>query len=682
MDRARAAERAEELRAQIRRHRRLYYELNAPEISDAEYDRLEKELAAIEAEHPDLAVPDSPIAEVGGRPSEAFAPVRHPAPLLSLDNTYDEADLKEWEARLQRVLGMSGLDYVCEIKLDGLSVALTYEEGRLVRGATRGNGAVGEDVTANLKTVRDIPHRVEGAPSLLVVRGEVYMPVKAFAEFNARREEEGQSVFANPRNAAAGSLRQIDPAVTAGRPLACFVYQVVHAPAYHPSGQVQVLKDLAAWGLPVDGRHRHCRNLDDAMAFCREWTEKRHSLPYDADGVVIKLNPLELQERAGATAKSPRWAVAFKFPAEQAETSVLSIAVQVGRTGALTPVAKLEPVKVGGVTVSSASLHNEEELRRKDIRVGDTVLVERAGGVIPYVVGVRLERRPQDSRRFDFPEACPVCGAPAHRPQGEAILRCANRSCKAQLKEGIRHFASRDAMDVAGLGKVLVENLVERGLVSSLPDLYNLPLETLAALPRMGEKSAANLLAQLEASRKRPFDRVLYALGIRQVGSETARALAARFPSIEALRRASAEALQEVEGVGPKVAAEIQAFFAVSGNLEMIEGLGRAGLQLEGRFSREDLPLSGKVFVLTGSLQGLPRSRAKEALEAMGAKVAGSVTRATDWVVAGAQPGSKLAAAKKLKIPVLDESSFLRLLAGDLGALNEQIPEPSGSAST
>lgn len=677
MNKEQAAARAETLRAEIRRHRRLYYELNAPEISDADYDRLEKELEALERQYPELASPASPTAEVGGRASEAFAPVRHPTPLLSLDNTYDESDVLDWEARLERALGRCGLDYVCELKLDGLSVALTYEEGRFVRGATRGDGAVGEEVTANLRTVKDIPHRLDGAPPLLVVRGEVFMPVKAFAQFNARREEEGQPVFANPRNAAAGSLRQIDPSVTAGRPLACFCYQVLHAPGYRPESQEQVLRDLKSWGLPTDERFRHCRDLKEAIAFCREWTQRRHELPYDADGVVIKLNRTDLQDLAGATAKSPRWAVAFKFPAEQAETRVAAITIQVGRTGALTPVAKLEPVKVGGVTVSSASLHNEEELRRKDIRVGDTVLVERAGGVIPYVVGVRLEKRPPEARPFVFPESCPVCGAPAHRPEGEAILRCANRSCKAQLKEGIRHFASRDALDIAGLGKVLVDTLVERGVVGSLPDLYNLTPELLASLPRMGEKSARNLLSQLEESKLRPYERALYALGIRQVGLETARALAAQFPSIDFLRGADAEALQEVEGVGPKVAAEILAFFSLPENLAMIDGLVRAGLKFEGRPARAGLPLSGKVFVLTGSLEGLPRGQAKEALEAMGARVAGAVTRNTHYVVAGADPGSKLAAAKKLGVPVLDGTSLRRLLEGDLGVL--QVADAGGS---
>ena len=565
MDQREAVARVAHLRAELQRHRRLYYELSAPEISDAEYDALERELAGLEGRFPDLATPDSPTRTVGGTASVAFAPVPHPAPLLSLDNAYNEEDVAEWHQRLVRLLEREDLEFVCELKLDGLSVALTYRDGVFVQGATRGDGQTGEDVTANLRTVPDIPARLAGAPRLLVVRGEVYLPVQAFAEFNARREEEGLSVFANPRNMAAGSLRQIDPRVTASRPLACYCYQVVHSEGYDPADQAGVLQDLARWGFAVDERHRRCRGLESVLAYCREWTAKRHELPYDADGVVIKLSPVELQAQAGATAKSPRWAIAFKFPAEQAETTVEAIDIQVGRTGALTPVAKLAPVRLAGVTISSASLHNEEEVRRKDVREGDTVLIERAGGVIPYVIRVNTDRRPVFAVPFEFPRACPVCGGPVHRPEGEAILRCANRSCKAQLKEGLRHFASRDAMDIAGLGRVLVENLVEGGLVSSLPDLYDLTLETLAALPRMAEKSAANLLSEIAASRGRPFEKVLYALGIRQVGEETAKALSEKFRSMDALTAASAEALQEVDGVGPKVAAEVVAFFEVPG---------------------------------------------------------------------------------------------------------------------
>ncbi|MGA9750541.1 MAG: NAD-dependent DNA ligase LigA [Acidobacteriota bacterium] len=667
MTRELAAGRIAELRKALELHRRLYYEENAPVISDLEYDQLEKELAQLEAAFPDLNSPGSPTRTVGGRVGKGFAPVPHPAPLLSLDNTYDEADLLEWNARLERVLGKTSLDFVCEIKLDGLSVALTYRDGHFVTGATRGDGFVGEEVTANLATVADIPRALTGAPAGLVVRGEVYLPVRAFAELNEAREEEGQPVFANPRNAAAGSLRQIDPRQTAQRPLACFCYQLLSAPELRPASQQEVLRLLSGWGLKVEPNARACRGIEEVLAYCREWTERRHELDYDADGVVIKLDPLQLQEMAGSTAKSPRWAVAFKFPAERAETLVKEIAVQVGRTGALTPVAHVEPVRIGGVTVSRVSLHNEDELRRKDVRVGDWVLIERAGGVIPYVVAVEREKRPPRSVPFPFPGTCPVCGAPVHKPEGEAIARCANRSCKAQLKEGIRHFASRNAMDVAGLGRVLVDQLVEQSLVETIPDLYALRLEKLAALPRMAEKSAGNLLEQLEVSKLRPYPRVLYALGIRQVGEETAKALASRFRSVEALSAASREELQKVEGIGPKVAAELRAFFEVERNQVLLERLRSYGLRLSWEGESAVGPLAGLTFVLTGSLESMPRQRAKEALEALGASVAASVTKETRFVVAGPGAGSKLDRARKEGVPVLEEEALTRLLNGDLG---------------
>ncbi len=666
MTRESAAERISQLRRALELHRRLYYEENAPVISDLEYDQLEKELAQLEAAFPELASPDSPTKTVGGRVGKGFLPVSHPSPLLSLDNTYDEADLREWNARLERVLGRTALAFVCEIKLDGLSVALTYRDGQFVTGATRGDGFVGEEVTANLATVADIPRALTGAPSELVVRGEVYLPVRAFAELNEAREEEGQPVFANPRNAAAGSLRQIDPRQTARRPLACFCYQLLRAPELRPASQQEVLRLLFGWGLKVEPNARACKGIEEVLAYCREWTERRHELDYDADGVVIKLDPLQLQEMAGSTAKSPRWAVAFKFPAERAETLVREIAVQVGRTGALTPVAHVKPVRIGGVTVSRVSLHNEDELRRKDVRVGDSVLIERAGGVIPYVVAVETEKRPPRSVPFPFPCTCPVCGAPVHKPEGEAIARCANRSCKAQLKEGIRHFASRTAMDVAGLGRVLVDQLVEQGLVETIPDLYSLGLEKLAALPRMAEKSAGNLLEQLEASKLRPYPRVLYALGIRQVGEETAKALASSFRSIEALSSASPEELQGVEGIGPKVAAELRAFFEIERNQVLLERLRGYGLRFSWEGESAVGPLAGLTFVLTGSLESMPRQRAKEALEALGASVAASVTNETRFVVAGPGAGSKLDRARKEGVPILDEEGFTRLLNGDL----------------
>ncbi|MEJ2421940.1 MAG: NAD-dependent DNA ligase LigA, partial [Acidobacteriota bacterium] len=487
-----------------------------------------------------------------------------------------------------------------------------------------------------------------------------------FVELNERREEEGLAVFANPRNAAAGSLRQLDASISARRPLSCFFYQVLYAPGWHASTHAETLRFLESLAFPVDPRYRVLEGRDAVLEYCREWTEKRHSLPYDADGVVLKVNRVNDQTALGATSKSPRWAMAFKFPPEQGVTRVNDIQVQVGRTGALTPVAHLEPVGIGGVTVSRVSLHNADELRRKDVRVGDKVLVERAGGVIPYLVRVEESARPKGAEPFAFPSECPVCGSRVHHPEGEAIWRCSNRSCKAQLKEGLRHFASRDAMDIEGLGKVLVDQLAELDLVSSLPDLYDLREADLAALDRMGSKSARNLLASIEESRKRPFQRVLYAMGIRQVGRETARLLTGHFKDMDSLISASAEQLQEVDGVGPKVAGEIRAFFEVSDNRTMLGRLKRAGLQLRSIQAPQTGPLEGKKFVLTGTLSALSRSEAKEKLEALGATVSGSVSSATDAVVVGDHPGSKQDQARAKDIPTLDEKDFLSLLDGDL----------------
>ncbi len=676
MDRNEAQARARTLRGEIERHRRLYYEADAPEISDAEYDKLEEELRLLEAAFPEIRLPESPTQTVGGRVARAFAPVRHPSPMLSLDNTYGREDLLEWNGRLERMLGLRGLEFVCEIKLDGLSVALHYERGEFVRGATRGDGIVGEDVTENLRTLRSLPSSLSGAPGRLVVRGEVYLPIRAFAEMNLRREEEGEAAFANPRNAAAGSLRQTDSRITAARPLALFCYDILSAEGAVPGSQWGVLEALRAWGFPVEGNARLCKGIEEALDYCEAWTRDRHQLDYDADGVVIKLNDGTLRGRVGVTAKSPRWAVAFKFPPEQAETLVEDILVQVGRTGALTPVAKLKPVRIGGVTVGSASLHNEEDLRKKDVRVGDTVLVERAGGVIPYVVGVRKEMRPPGSEPFRFPEACPECSGPVHRAEGEAILRCANRSCKAQLKEGLRHFASRDAMDVAGLGKALVDQLVERNLVKSIPDLYSLDVVSLATLPRMAEKSASNLLRQLEASRGRPYRNVLYALGIRQVGLETAKALARAFPDVDALMRAPVEDLQKVDGVGPKVAGEVRAFFQVAGNRDMVEHLRAAGLRMSGGGEPPTRgPLLGLTFVLTGTLESMTRSEAKAALEALGASVSGSVSSRTAALFAGPGAGTKLEEARRLGIRVLDEQALKALISGRVDVLGPDAKE-------
>jgi len=662
LDRAFAAARISELRSLIERHRKLYYEDNSPEISDAEYDALEKELTELEELYPEMKDASSPTGIVGGRPAKGFATVRHPVPMLSLENVFSDAELGEWFDRLERAAGTQASCFVGELKLDGLSVALHYSGGRLVKAATRGDGYTGEDVTANALRIGDVPAAI-GTRDEVVVRGEIFMPLRQFREWNEKREEDGLSVFANPRNAASGSLRQIDPSVTASRPLSIFCYQIMKSGGPIPPTHWESLELMRKWGLPVEERSRRLASREEVVSYCRLWTENRSSLPFDADGVVVKLDRLDLREVAGSTGKAPRWAVAFKFPPEQAETVVSEIVVQVGRTGALTPVADLEPVKISGVTVSRVSLHNEEELRRKDVRKGDAVLIERAGGVIPYLVRTFPERRSADSAPFEFPEKCPACGSEVHKPEGEVVRRCANRSCKAQIKEAVRHFASREGMDIAGLGKALIDQLVENGLVARLSDIYLLDAPGILGLERMGDKSAGNLLAQIAESRKRPYRNLLYALGIRMVGEETAAALASAFPRMSDLAGASVEDLVKIEGVGEKVAAEIAEFFRNGENAAMIKALASHGLQMEGA-PVEAGPLSRLTFVLTGTLQGMTRQQAKEALQRLGARVGASVTADTDFVVAGEDAGSKLKKAEKLKKKILDEESLKKILAG------------------
>lgn len=671
LDKSFAESRIEELRRLIEKYRRLYYEENSPEISDHEYDLLEKELRELETQYPELKTGASPTDTVGGAVSKGFAPVKHPVPLLSLENAFDESELSDWVSRVRKFTGTEVFSIVGELKFDGLSVALFYERGKLVKAATRGDGSVGEDVTANVLRIGDIPKEIANGSHELVVRGEIYMPLRDFREFNEQREEAGLDVFANPRNAASGSLRQLDPKVTASRPLSIFCYQVMKCSGELPASHWERLQAMKEWGLPVDGMSRLLATPDELPEFCRMMIDQRQALPYDADGVVAKVDSIPLQERAGSTAKAPRWAIAFKFPPEQARTKVNEIVVQVGRTGALTPVANLEPVHIGGVTVSRVSLHNEDELRRKDVRPGDTVLIERAGGVIPYLIRVFTEERVPGTGEFRFPANCPVCGSSVHKPEGEVILRCSNRNCKAQLKESIRHFASRDAMDITGLGKVLIEKLVENGVLGSIGDIYSLTREKLSPLERMGAKSAANLVAEIEKSRTREYAKLLYALGVRMVGEETARELASHFPSIGELSSADEKALTEVEGVGPKVAAEIIEFFKTADNLELIETLKAAGLTMRGE-NRETGPLGGLTFVLTGTLQGFTRNEAKEKLLALGAKVGSSVTADTDFVVAGEDAGSKLKKAEKLKKRILTEEEFRKILEGDVSLFTDR----------
>ena len=659
--------RIEALREEIHRHNYLYYTENRPEITDAEYDRLWRELVALEEAHPELVTPDSPTQAPGGKVAELFAPVEHLVAMLSLDNAMAPEDLTEFEARLKRALPGIVPSYVCEPKIDGLGVALLYERGRFVRGATRGDGRVGEDITQNLRTIKSIPARLSGPlekATRLEVRGEVYMPREQFARLNAGLEEAGQPVFANPRNAAAGAVRQKDPAITAARPLEIFLY---HVSVLEPSGfgsQWERLEALKASGFRVNPRSERAAGLEAVQAYCGRIEGERDALGYDADGVVVKVDDLEQQRRLGATAHHPRWAIAYKFAARQATTRVVSITINVGKSGALTPTAQLEPVELAGVTVSNVSLHNEDEVRRKDVRVGDTVLIERAGDVIPYLVQVVASKRPDPAPApFHMPTHCPACGGAALRVEGEAVWRCTNTACPAQLKERLFHWGSRRAMDIEGLGGVIVGQLVDRGLVKDFADLYGLSVETLAELERMGKKSAENLHRGLEASKGRGLSRLLNALGIRMVGERAAQLLAARFGSMERLLAASEDQINDIYGIGPHIAQAVTAFFTEPRNRATIERLAAAGVSMaEEGHTEGPKPLDGKVLVLTGGLATLSRDQAKDLIIRLGGRVTGSVSKKTDYVVVGEDAGSKAEDAKRLGVATLDEDEIIKLV--------------------
>lgn len=655
-----AKNRIEELRKEIEKHRKLYYDENSPEIGDFEYDNLERELKNLEELYPEFKLPTSPTFKVGGSVSKGFRPVPFLVPLLSLDNVYNEEEFRDWLNRLYKIVG-NDVDFVCEMKFDGLSVVLFYEEGKLIRAATRGDGYTGEDVTQNVLTIEDVPKEIPDKSKELVVRGEVYIRIDDFVKLNEERDEEGLPPFANPRNAAAGSLRQLDPTITAKRPLSMFVYQILHSTSYFLKSQFECLKKLKSLGFKVDENSRVLKSEREIVEYYKEMSVKRTTFPYDADGIVVKLNSISLQEKAGNTAKAPRWAVAFKFPPDVAKTKVKEIVVQVGRTGALTPVAILEPVKIGGVVVSRVSLHNEEEVKRKDVRVNDTVLIERAGGVIPYLVKVIKEERQSNSKEFEFPQNCPVCGSKVHKVEGEVISRCPNKNCKAQLKESIYHFASRGAMDISGLGKALIDKLVEENIVKSLSDIYHLDKETLENLERMGEKSAQNLLKEITKSKSRSYDKFLYGLGIRMVGEETASLLSDNFTTIDKLISSKEEDLTSIDGIGPKVAREIVEFFRNEENLKLIEEFRKIGIKMESE-EKGSLPLSGLTFVITGSLTSFSREKAKELLKNLGAKVGSSITSKTDYLVVGDKPGSKLAKARSLNVKTISEDEFKEVL--------------------
>ncbi|SEL51179.1 DNA ligase (NAD+) [Stigmatella aurantiaca] len=669
MDLKTAETRARALRRELAHHNHRYYVLDAPEISDAGYDRLMRELQGLEEQFPALATPDSPTQRVGGEAAEKFAKVVHRAPMLSLANVFNDEEFSEFDERIRKVVGPGDVTYVCEPKLDGLAISLRYEEGRFLQGATRGDGTTGEDVTGNLRTVRPLPLELQPekgvkVPPVLEVRGEVFIRKEDFKRLNEKREEEGEPLFANPRNAAAGSLRQLDPKVTASRPLSLYLYEVVPTegmPAFEThTAKLEYLQQL---GLPVN-RHERVQGLEGVRAQYQASLQGRHALKFEVDGMVVKVDSEDQRRRLGQVSKSPRWAVAYKFPPEEESTRVEAIDVQVGRTGALTPVAHLKPVKVGGVTVSRATLHNEDELRRKDVRPGDTVFVRRAGDVIPEIVSVVLSQRPADSQPYEFPKNCPVCGAQAVKDEEGAIIRCTGASCPAQLVEKVRHFASRPAMDIDGVGDKLAAQFVASGLVKTFADLYALTREQLLSLERMGEKSADNLLAAIERSKQTTQRRFLYALGIRHVGEATAKALAEAFPEAPLLYTADMEALTRVKDVGPTMAQVLHAFFQEPQNRAAIDALLAAGVSPAPPQVSTEGPFAGKTVVLTGGMTGMSRDQAKEEIERRGGKVSGSVSRKTDFVVAGEDAGSKLKKAQELGVRVLDEQAFLKLLQG------------------
>ena len=667
-----AERRIGELRAGIVQHDYHYYVLDAPSVPDAEYDRLMRELLVLEAEFPDLVNSESPSQRVGGEPLEGFVQIRHGTPMLSLANAFGDEEIEQFHQRVIRALEVDHAEYVAEPKLDGVAIALRYVDGSLQQAATRGDGTTGEDVSSNVRTIAAIPLQlrpVDGVaawPSTLELRGEIYMPLAGFEAYNAKMREQGGKELVNPRNAAAGSLRQLDPRLTAQRPLAFYAYSVVAA-AGLPERHYDALKLLKSWGLPVNPEIQRVRDADGCIAYYREMAEKRERLPYDIDGVVFKLDDRDQQLTMGYVSRAPRWAIAQKFPAQEEITRLLDIDVQVGRTGAITPVARLDPVFVGGVTVTNATLHNLDEIRRKDVRAGDWVIVRRAGDVIPEVARVVIERREGEPAEFQMPENCPVCGSAVERDEGEAAFRCTGGLiCGAQRIRSIQHFASRLALDIEGLGIKLVVQLVESGLVRSIADLYKLDREQLAGLERMGEKSADNLLAELERSKTPDLDRLLYALGIREVGEVTARSLALHFKSLDKIIDASEEQLIEVPDVGPVVASHVHAFFREQHNTDVIVELEEAGLRWTAvETSAGEQPLAGQTWVLTGKL-GMPRARARNLLESLGARVTGSVSAKTSVLLAGEDAGSKLRTAEKLGVEVIDEEAFRTLISSHI----------------
>lgn len=672
------AERVQQLRHEIEQHNYNYYVLDAPTITDAEWDALMRELRDLEARFPELRSEDSPTMRVGGEVLQGFRPVRHPLPMLSLGNAFSPEELDAWFQRVRSIVPNATIDFVVEPKIDGLAIALTYERGRFKLGATRGNGIEGEDVTANLRTVQDIPNTLAGAPipERVEVRGEIYMPIAGFEALNERRADAGEPLFANPRNAAAGSLRQLDPAITAGRPLALWAYAIGYTDGLDVRSQWEALELLSTWGFPVNPLVEHVSNLEASRDYCLRMQAERERLPYEIDGCVVKINSVALQDELGAVGREPRWAIAYKFPPRQATTRLEDIQVNVGRTGAINPFAVLEPVNVGGVMVRLATLHNEQDIQRKDIRVGDRVIVQRAGDVIPQVVKPIVEERDGTQQVYHLPSTCPACGTPIVRPEGEAMARCPNPACPAQRYRWIEHFVSEPAMDIRGLGEALVQLLLTHGLIQSPGDLYSLKIENLLTLPGIQERSARNILRSIQRSKSRPLSNVIFALGIRYVGAQTAELLAAAFNDIDKLAAATVDDLLAVSGIGLKTAESIVEWMADPANCALLATLRAAGVSWrQERVEAEPGPLTGTTVLITGRLDAMPRPRAEARLKELGATIASSMSKTVDYLIVGAEPGSKLDRAKKLGTPIKDEAWLRRVLE------EQQLPDDALDAS-
>lgn len=655
--------RIEKLIEEINYHNYRYYVLDSPEITDAEYDRMFRELLELERKYPEFVLPHSPTQRVGAPPLKEFGTVTHLVPMLSLDNAFNEEELLAFDKRIKKFLGVENIEYVCELKIDGLAVSLTYENGVFTKGATRGDGERGEDVTLNLKTIKSIPLRmlVKNPPSLIEVRGEVYMNKSDFEKLNEERKKENLPLFANPRNAAAGSVRQLDSKITASRKLDIFIYGVGYFEKFEFKTHYEVLDFLEKAGFKVNKNRKLCKNIEEVIEFCNRFQQEREKLPYEIDGVVVKVSSLVFQRELGEVSRSPRWAIAYKFPAEEAITKIKDIIVQVGRTGALTPVAIMEPVWVSGSTVSRATLHNEDEINKKDVRIGDTVVIRKAGEVIPEVVRVIKEKRTGAEKKFVMPKKCPVCGGNVIKPEDEAVARCNNINCPAQIKERIKFFASRGAMNIEGLGDAIIEQLVDKGIIKDISDIYYLKIEDLLKLERMGEKLANNILSSIEKSKNTTLTRLIYSLGIRHVGEHIAEILAEHYKNIENLSKADFEELKEIPEIGPKIAESIISFFKDSKNLQLIKRLEEAGVKYAVE-RKEDLPLAGIQFVFTGGLKHYTRTEAENLVKRLGGKVSSSVSKNTNYVVVGEEPGSKYEKAKKLNIKILNEEEFENLI--------------------